>query len=349
MIPISAIVEEPARGAWVADTVTTDKPTGVFELGDVTWTGTPAAPGPVLDGSRWRARIVGGAGKLATVLRPQNYVRAVNWNTIAADIIRAAGERAGTLAVPGAASYYERSDGTAGEALLELCEASGGTWWVGRDGLVNFASSRPASPAEIDEKDLPRLGLDVDGTVIFNVTKSANDVSPGQSLDGHVIAALRWVLEPHSLQVECATYVVTFASQAPSFYLRMYEAKVDKQNGDGSVDVIANGQFRLSSVRLLSGLPGTTITVKPGELVAVGFFGGNRSKPYALCMQQLDSGGNPIALNADTVTMLLPPFALTATALIAGVPTAITGVMTALTGQTLGTITGPSSERTKSK
>lgn len=345
MTPINATVEEPARGTWVADVVTIEKPTGSFELGEQTWTGTVSADGFVLDGSRYRCRVIGGKGKLATKLREKNYSGAVAWVRIAQDILRDAGEAPGALVVDGQAAYYQRSNGTAGEALSELCDASGATWWVSRDGLVQFARSRPTSV--VTETNAQRIALDVDGTVVFN-SQVADEINPGQSVDGRVITALRWELTPDRITVECGI-VARPASFPDSFYLRMYEAKVDKQNGDGTVDVIANGLFFMAKVRLLSGLPGSRVTVKPGEIVAVGFLNGNRSKPYAQCFTQLDSGGKELALNADVVTMLLPPFAFLGTAVIGGVPSPVQGVMTALTGQTLGTITGPGSTRTKSE
>ena len=344
MIPITALVEEPATGAWVADVVTTDKPTFPLSIGEVDWTGTPASPGPMLDGSRWRCRVVGGAGKLGTVLRAKNY-GTVPYSRVVSDILRECGETAGTINAIGQTPYYERADEqTAGEALAELCAAAGVTWWVDRAGLVQVAPARPSGT--VDETVLHRLSLDESGTVIFNA-ENASTLLPGQTLDGNVLGALRWSLSAKRLTVDCAVAAVTFPDQRDRFYERTYSAKVATQNGDGSVNVIANGAFELSNVPLLSGIPGAVLKMLPGDLVAVGFFGGNRSTPYAVATLQGGSSAQPIALNGDTVTMLLPPFALTGTALIAGVPTAITGVMTALTGQTLGTVTGPSSARTK--
>jgi len=340
MIPVEAMIEEPATGAWVVDIVTTDKPTGVFELGESTWTGAIASPGATLDGSRWRCRVVGGAGKIGTQLPEKNYVGAVPWVRIAQDILREAGEKAGTLTAPGQASYYERGRGTAGQALAELCAAAGVTWWVARDGLVCVATARPGGA--VNEASASRVAFDVDGTVILNARVAA-DVLPGQTLDGKPIAALRWSLTPQRLTVECSFSAVTFPDQRDRFYERTYSAKVAQQNGDGSVDVIANGLFQLSKVPLLSGIPGAVLKMLPGDLVAVGFFGGNRSTPYAVATLQGGSNAQPIALNGDTVTILLPPFAFngfTSTG-------PISGVMTALTGQTLGTITGPSSARVK--
>jgi len=342
VIPISAVVEEPARGAWVADTVTLEKPTGSFELGDVTWSGTVAPSGLVLDGSRYRCRIIGGAGKLATVLIEKNYVGAVPWSTIARDILRDAGERPGTLGIPGSATYYERARGTAGEALTELCAAAGGTWWVDRGGLVQVEAARPGGV--VDEAKLARQSLGTDGSVVFNVTQTAT-VLPGQTVDGRPLAALRWVLEPSRLVVECSLIQIDIGAHPPDFYRLMYEAKVDSQNADGSVNVIANERFFMKNVRLLAGLPGVRVTVKPGEIVAVGFLAGNRSKPFAQCFAQSSEAGKAIGLTEDAVEIVLPPFTFVGTT--AAGP--ISGVMTAVIPKTLGKVVGPGSARTKSQ
>jgi hypothetical protein len=342
VIPVSALIEEPARGTWVADTVTIEQPTGVFEVGEATWTGSIAPPGAVLDGSRYRCRIVGGKGKLGNQLRERNYNGPVAYSRVAQDIIKDAGELAGSITVQGQAGYYERVPGmTAGQSLTELCAAAGCTWWVGRDGLVNVAASRDAST--VDELNANRIAYDADGTVVLNETHAA-DVTPGQTLDGKAITALRWSLTPERLTVECAFSSLFFPDQRDRFYERTYSAKVHQQNADGTVDVIANGLFAMNKVKLLSGWPGSRITVKPGELVSVGFFNGNRSQPYAVAGEQ-GGDGRPVALLDDAVSVALPPFTFVGT--VSGAPAS--GVMTALVAQTLGKVIGPGSQRIKTE
>jgi hypothetical protein len=138
---------------------------------------------------------------------------------------------------------------------------------------------------------------------------------------------------------------VTFPDQRDRFYERTYSAKVSKQRGDGSVDVIVAGRYELSNIPLLAGWPGSRITVKPGELVSVGFFNGNRSQPYAVAAEQ-GGAGQPVALMGDAVSVMLPPFSVTG--LMNGV-TPFTGVMIAVPPQTLGKITGPCSTRVKTE
>lgn len=346
MIPTNCKVLEVERGAWVGDTTGADVPDGTFELGSRTWTGTVLTSAK--DGTNYHARIVGGKGKLGTQLPEKPYLGSIRLETVAADIIRECGEVAGSIASATVVPSYERARGTAGQALNELCDAGGLVWWVSRDGRVNVATGRPTASA-FDATKVQQTGADVDGAVTLNV-ETADDVQPGMLSGSSVIRAIYWRLSSRELVAECSPFQPALPdSRGKEFYLKTYSAKVHQQNADGSVDVIANGLFSMNRVPLLAGLPGVAVTVKPGELVAVGFLGGNRSTPYAMGFGQLAAAAAQLALNGDTVTMLLPPFALTGTALIGGVPTAITGVMTALTGQTLGTITGPSSARTKSK
>ena len=184
------------------------------------------------------------------------------------------------------------------------------------------------------------------GTIRLN-GETISDVQPSMVLStGQMIRHIRWQ-HGDKLTADCSpTQPLPDSSNA--FYLRTYSGKVDKQNGDGSISVIVGGVFAMDRVPLLSGLPGTTITVQPGELVAVGFLGGNRSQPYAMAIGQNTSAAAALALVGDAIEVVLPPFTFVGTAVIAGTPSPVTGVMTALVPKTLGTITGPGSLRTKS-
>jgi hypothetical protein len=286
---------------------------------------------------------VGGAGKLGGLLSEKNYDGGTPWATIARDIIREAGERAGTLGFSGMASYYERARASAGEALGALCDACGATWWVDRTGAVQFEAKRPAGT--VDETKLARDALDVDGSVTYVVQQLAS-VLPGQVFDGKTIAHLRWILDPQRLIVECSPLLANIdPPKSDDFYRLTYEAKVDSQNANGSVNVIVNERFFMRNVRLLAGLPGTKVTVNPGETVAVGFLGGSRSKPFAQCFAQDTEASKAMGLVEDAVEFVLPPFTFVGS--LAGSP--ITGVMTAVIPKTLGKVVGPGSTRTKSK
>lgn len=345
-IPTLAKVIEIYRGTWVADITTADVPTGVFDMGERTWTGTVIPQGYIQDGSRYHARIVGGAGKLGTALREQEYRGAVTIAQVARDILTACGEKAGTIDGKQTVSYYERSNGTAGECLNELCDATGLVWWVDRDGLVNLTAAR-TTVAAIDPTKCPQIGADVDGSVTLNVV-TADDVQPGMLAGDKAARALYWRLSSGALVVECSPIQPSIPdTRGATFYTKLYGGKVDKFNEDDTVDVIADARFRLTRVPLLPGVVMRT-TLKPGERVVVGFLGANRSAPFAMPGQISGGAAKSLVLDGDTVTMLLPPFAFEGFITTPSGPLPATGVMTALTGQTLGTAMG-SSVRNKSE
>lgn len=345
MIPIYCKILEVYRGTWVADTTTTETPTGSFELGELTWSGTIAPTGAVQDGARFYARIIGGKGRLAAQVIEKNYVGSVPHARIARDIIAACGETIGTVDLTTSAAYYERGRGTAGQALNELCDQSGATWWVGRDGAVNVSHARPVTGA-IDSDKAFQIGADIDGTTVLNVVH-ASDVSPGMVANGKPIRAIYWTLSPDALTAECAPSQPSVPdSRAREFYLKQYQAKVSKQNGDKSVDVIADGKFSLSSVPLLPGIVGSP-TMKGGDLVVVGWLGGSPSSPYAIPAQQAGDNAKPVALLGDSVLFPLPPMVVNGTILVGGVPQPFSGVLTALLPQALGSVQGPGSQRLK--
>jgi hypothetical protein len=68
-------------------------------------------------------------------------------------------------------------------------------------------------------------------------------------------------------------------------YLGTYTAKVVRQAGDGTLDLLPeDSRLRgtgLQSVPILHGLPGCVVRVPNGERVLLAFDGGDPSKPYA--------------------------------------------------------------------
>ena len=340
-VPTFAKVLEVYRGAWVADIISADAPTGSFELDERTWSGTVIPTGYVQDGSRYMARIVGGKGKLSTLIPFKNYAGGFSLAYIAREIIAAGGEVAGTVTAPARVSYYERQNGTVGQCLSALCDAGGLTWWVARDGSINVAATRSTVSA-IDTEKAHQVGADADGGTTYDVV-TADDVQPGMLANGKSVRAIYWRLSSKSLHAECMPVQPSIPdTRGASFYQKTYSAKVEQQHADGSVDVIANGAFKLANVPLLVGVVGR-VTLQPGELVTVGWLGGSPSAPYAVPAQAGADSSQPAALKGDSVEILLPPFSFVGT--VNGLPA--TGMMTALTGQTLGTITGPCSQRTK--
>lgn len=272
MIPLSALVEEAESGAWVADLVLKDAYEGSFEFGGDTWTGT--AISSVAEGGKYLVRVVGGKGKLGTKLAERYYKGGATAKGLASDILKAAGET-GTPELASPAPTYQRQAQSAGQALDQLCETFGGTWWVDRSGAVNVATARPGGEAATGT----RVASDVDGSVLLQVQTSAG-ILPGMTYEGKTIRHLRWRLSPEKLVVE-----ISFAAFAlPRYntdYLKTYSAKVDKQNPDGTLDLIVGGKFGLTQVTWLTGGPGKVEALE-GDLVSVGFWEGDPRKPYAI-------------------------------------------------------------------
>lgn len=341
MIPIHCKILEVYRGTWVADTTTTEIPTGEFEFGEMTWKGTVAPTGFVQDGARYYARIVGGKGRLGAEVVEKNYTVSAPFARVARDIIVACGETVGSITLTNSAAYYERARGTAGQALNDLCDQAGAVWWVGRDGTVNVAPAR-TDTAAVDTDKAFQIGADIDGATIFDVI-NASDVLPGRTANGKTIRAIHWSLTPDSLVAECSPSQPSIPDgRGREFYLKQYQAKVSKQNGDKSVDVIADGKFSLSSVPLLPGIVGTP-TMKGGDLVVVGWLGGQPSTPYAIPAQQAGDNAKPVSLVGDSVLFSMPPMVVSGT--LSGAP--FTGVLSALLPQAIGSVQGPGSQRLK--
>jgi len=342
MIPSRIIIDEPEQGTWVADLTTTETPDGTFELGGRTWHGAVFEPGAVQDGGQWNARVVGGRGKLSSPIRARNYASSIGYEQLARDIISDAGERAGTISISKRVAYYDRHEMTAGRALTQLCEAAGVIWWVARDGLVNIAPARPS--AAVDQQRAPQMVAGVQTATLSVLT--ADDVAPGMTIGGRAIRSIQWTMA-HKLNAECSFIDIEVPDTSVGLdYTSVYKAKVSTQNADGSIDCFVDGRFKVSRCELLTGLPGTRVTVKTGETVCVGWYGHRPSSPYAFGFAQMVEAAVRFSLVGDTTESVLPPFTFTG---IVAPGTPISGVMYALIPKLLGTIVGPGNTRTKAK
>lgn len=289
---ISCVLEEPYSGAWVADTVDTSAYSGTIALEASSWIG--AAVSSAVDGGRIYSRIVAGKGRLGTVLPDRWYNGTELSDTIASDMIAEAGEVLGYSSLGLRVDSWQRKRGTLGECLSELVAITGGSWWVARDGSINLGSR---SSAVLVPGQFSRASVDVDGSVLVN-TISKTDINPGDTWEGKTIRHIRWTLSPDNLTAALAFY--DLPSPALSLdYLRTYSAKVDRQNGDGTLDVIVNQAFAVSSVQWLSGIP-ANVTILPGDTVTLGWLGGNPQRPYAALVAQT-SDSRPVARVGDTV------------------------------------------------
>lgn len=100
-------------------------------------------------------------------------------------------------------------------------------------------------------------------------------------------------------------------------YMRLYPATVQSQLADGTLEVLPDdptirGDGML--VRILTGLPNTTVEVAQGARCLIGFLDGDPSKPYVaewegngLVRLGLDGGARPIARAGDQVEVATLP------------------------------------------
>jgi hypothetical protein len=295
---IGAIVEELYSGAWVANTVDTKASTGSFNLGDGrgTWVGTTLTE--TQDGGRYYATIVGGKGKLSDQISDLWYNGTNMADTIATDAISQGGEELGSSSLGVRIDAWQRKAGTLGQALSSLVAVTGGLWWIGRDGKVNVALGRTGT--EVDPATVSIASTDSDGSFLLNPLTSAT-IAPGMTWKGQTIKHVRWSLTPGNL-----TAAIAFAElPAPALtfdYFRTYSARVDRQNSDGTLDVIVDAKFGVSSVKWLSGLP-AKVEISGGDLVTLGWLGGDPRFPYAQGLEQT-SGTKAAAGKGDAVGYL---------------------------------------------
>lgn len=304
---IGAVVEVPYSGAWVADTTDTVDATGTFNLTDGrTWSGTVASRAK--DGGRYHARIVGGKGKLGATLADKWYNGTLLSDTVAEDAISEAGETLGASAIGQRIDSWQRKEGTLGQALAQLAATTGSVWWVGRDGTVNLAASRTGDT--IQAATVSVISTDVDGSVLLNVLPGAPELRPGDTWNGVVVRHVRWTLTPGNLTAALAFYDLP-TPELTLDYLRTYDARVDSQNDDGTVNVIVDQRFSVASVKWLSGLP-AKVTINPGDQLTLCWLGGDPQ--YPVCMGVPQTAGTKAASGiGDTVdcgTFIFPTSSL---------------------------------------
>ena len=293
MIVVEAMIEEFEQGAWVADLLSVEQYDGSFDFSGETWTG--AMVSERLEFERWHTRVVGGAGNLGAQVLDKFYSGQVSLQVAAQDVCRECSEAFGS-AQPGVfLTTLDRLKGPARGALDSLALAFDLIWWVGRDGNVNVRTRPPASEAK--------------GSRVSSAADSVLLVEPeslviGSTYDSKPVRHIRW--EYSAKRFAARVYFVPFVFRAPveTRYDRVYSALVDKDNGDGTIDVIADQRFGVTKVRLFGGVPGSTVKMNSGEVVMLGFFAGDPQKPYAMAMAQ-KTASKAVARKDDTVKVTI--------------------------------------------
>ncbi len=288
---IELIIEEFESGAWVADVVSLDEFTGSFDFAGVTWTGTLLSSQEYVD--RITSKIIGGKNGISKTIQSQWYDGSVSVQVGVQDVCRLSGETFGSAQTGKVLNTFQRHSGPAYEALNAIAEAFDLMWWIGRDGQLRMLSERTSSATVVGE-----LGERGESSVIVT---NPQTLEIGSTLDDKTIRHIRWRLTQDSFYAEA--YFVPFIFRPPTNtkYSRMYNAKVDKQNSDDTIDVIADGKFGVTKVPLFCGIPHSKVKIDPGDQVILGFFGASPQKPFAVAMSQDTGATKEVARKGDSI------------------------------------------------
>lgn len=288
---IELIIEEFESGSWIADVVSLDEFTGSFEFAGVTWTGTLLSSQEYVD--RIHSKIIGGANGISKQIQHQWYDGSVSVQVGVQDICRLSGETFGSAQAGKVLNTFQRQAGPAYEALDAIASAFELQWWIGRDGQLNMLSERTSSADVVGE-----IGERKESSVIVT---NPQTLELGATFDDQTIRHIRWRLTQDSFYAEA--YFVPFIFRPPTNtkYSRMYNAKVDKQNSDDTIDVIADGKFGVTKVPLFCGIPHSKVKIDPGDQVILGFFGASPQKPFAVAMSQDTGATQKVARDGDAI------------------------------------------------
>lgn len=287
MIPFEATIDEFEQGSWVADILTFDRFSGSFQLesnGD-TWTGTTVSER--FDDGIYHTRVIGGNNKLAAIIDDKYYNGSVSLSAALQDICRDGGEIFGSTKSALFLTPFMRIRGKVSDALDLLAAAFGLIWWIDRDGSTYINTARSGSGTvngyQIAADTDSCITLSQPTGLVLGASYSSGDSDPNGSLP---VRHIRWHLKKDSFTA--SIYFVPFIFRPPTDnrYASLRDAKVDRDNGDGTIDVIASGRFGVTKVQLLCGVPGSKVEVRGGEIVTLGFFGGDPQKPFAVAMGQ---------------------------------------------------------------
>lgn len=286
---IEATIEEFEQGAWIADLVSLDEFAGSFDLVNVTWTGTEVSKRQ--EGEHFHTRVIGGKNGLAKVLDDRFYDGSVTVQAAVQQVCQLAGETFSEAVKGKTLTTFQRMKGPAYRALDAIAEAFDLKWWIGRDGKLSMLSDRP----EGAEAQGFKMRSDVDSVDLSEPV----DVELGGTYDDKPIRHLRWHFTPARFMVTIYFLPFVFRPPVDNRYDAHEDAKVDKDNGDGTIDVIVGGRYGLKKVKLFCGVPHSKVKVDPGDLVTVGYFGGDPQKPYAVAMAQDTNASKEVARKGD--------------------------------------------------
>lgn len=353
----------PRYGVWWGDfTLDTDElPTGSVELkfGDVAMSGTVADVATGAFVKRGQVRVLGGGGGWGKLVARRDYHNdaGVKWKKVIADAASEVGETTGTLPTTSAGADYVRLAGPASKVL-------GSSWWVDYAG-VTHVGVRPAGTT----LTTGALDYDVRAQAVTLAPDVFPNVQPGVSIRDERWSGDLTVGEVRLELTDQKVILTAWCGDGSGQLTRALAAAVEgarprKVYGKWRYRVVTMAGERvnlqavnrsgevpdLDNISQVPGLAGCLAKLKPSQEVYVEFLEGDVSLPrvtgFSDDLESLRIGADASAANAarqgDTVRVLLPPMVFTGT--IAGQPA--TGVVAALTGSTLGTITTGSAKVT---
>lgn len=281
---------------------------------------------PVLSGvfaGTSQARVVGGNGGLGKELAPKSYANGPSLQQVLVDILRECGETLASDADPSVLAKrfgkWHRERGPALRAIEALTYVAGVDWRVKADGTVWVGVD-----AYPEQKLVYQLVNEdwAHGTITIDPAKP--ELRPGVTFSGLRVEEVRHYLSPGGLRSEASA-----VSMAGHFrrllgeayqridYSRKWPARVSKQNGDGTLQVVLDDAVikspGIDRVPIRSGIP-AKVKVPAGTRIQVGFSGGDPSRPYAegwegdAALEVAIAGGKlPAGRQGDMVAVTIPP------------------------------------------
>jgi len=339
---ISCDLSEPLAGIWTAVVdVDSEEPIAgavTLVIDGVTWKGT-VSKGDYHAG-RVHMQVVGGAGKLATKLDTKHY-KGATLGSVVNDLMRETGE---TLSATSdrrvnshAVARWSRPAGKASVALKQVSDELGLVWRVLRDGTVWLGSDEWAEAKtahdEIDKSpgrdalliapEAPHLlpGVTFAGKRVSRVTTTTRD---GGGLRQELLFESA---NGGSRVSEDLTAFVDQVTGSKIDYSRLYPARVIRQSGDGTLEIMPDDQIirgnGLTGVPLRLGIPGLSVTVPAGGKILLFFEAGDPKRPAA-ALHPSGASVLSVSLTASTeVKITAPSVSITGDIDVLGTVTAI--------------------------
>lgn len=296
---LAVSIQEPRIGVWSAvvdvDSEEAISGTVTMAIDGVSWVGTISKGD--LHAGRFHSQVVGGAGKLATVLDAK-YYQGVPLSVVLDDLMLGTGEKLSSTSSTELRSHsvprWARPQGKASAALVQIADEMGFSWRVLRDGTVWLgAESWPTIKPEFDEIDR------VPGRDSVTIAPESPTVLPGSTFDSRKVSRVTTYIKDVGLRQDVlfegasggsrvsedmAAFIGTQVDNRIDFS-RMYPSKVLKQSSDGTLELLPDSaKMRgngLTRVPIRHGIPGLHVTVPAGGKVLLFFEAGDPKLPAA--------------------------------------------------------------------